>query len=85
MLSEAKVVGGRCLAAWLRVTIANVRHPAYHAQTFHGRCGVTPTTAVVRVDMEKDAAGADYTDFHTLINIDGKWQIVAKVFHMYEG
>jgi hypothetical protein len=28
---------------------------------------ITPTTAVVRVDMEKDAIGANYTDFHTLI------------------
>jgi hypothetical protein len=46
---------------------------------------ITPTTAVVRVDMEKDAMGADYTDFHTLIKLDGTWQIIAKVFHMYEG
>ena len=46
---------------------------------------ITPTTAVVRVDMEKDAIGADYTDFHTLIKFDGAWQIIAKVYHMYEG
>src|SRR3989337_372407 len=45
---------------------------------------ITPTTAVVRVDMEKDAIGADYTDFHTLIKLDGKWRILAKVYHMYE-
>jgi len=44
----------------------------------------TPSTAVVRVDMEKDAIDADYTDFHTLIKIDGKWSIIAKVFHMYQ-
>ncbi|KAF1324391.1 Rnase h, partial [Globisporangium splendens] len=44
----------------------------------------TPATAVVRVDMEKDAAGIDYTDFHTLIKIGGKWAIIAKVFHAYE-
>lgn len=47
--------------------------------------GVTPSTAVVKVDMEKDAIDADYTDFHTLIKIDGKWSVIAKVFHMYEG
>ncbi len=46
---------------------------------------ITPSTAVVRVDMEKDAIGADYTDFHTLIKMDGSWHIIAKVFHMYEG
>lgn len=45
---------------------------------------ITPSTAVVRVDMEKDAIGADYTDFHTLLKLDGTWQIIAKVFHMYE-
>jgi hypothetical protein len=46
---------------------------------------ITPTTAVVRVDMEKDAIGADYTDLHTLIKLGGAWRIVAKVYHMYEG
>lgn len=46
---------------------------------------ITPTTVLVRVDMEKDAIGADYTDFHTLIKLDGTWQIIAKVYHMYEG
>jgi len=46
---------------------------------------ITPTTAIVRVDMEKDAIGADYTDFHTLIKHDGTWHIIAKVYHMYEG
>jgi len=45
---------------------------------------ITPTTAVVRVDMEKDAIGADYTDFHTLIKLDGTWRIIAKVYHMYD-
>jgi hypothetical protein len=46
---------------------------------------ITPTTAVVRVDMENDAIGADYTDFHTLIKTDGTWHVIAKVYHMYEG
>ncbi|MGM4886415.1 nuclear transport factor 2 family protein [Tardiphaga sp. 20_F10_N6_6] len=46
---------------------------------------ITPTTAVVRVDMEKDAIGADYTDFHTLLKDAGGWKIVAKVYHQYEG
>jgi hypothetical protein len=45
---------------------------------------MTPTTAVVRVTMENDAAGGDYTDYHSLIKIDGEWTIVAKVFHLYD-
>jgi Putative lumazine-binding len=46
---------------------------------------ITPTTAVVRVDMERDAIGANYTDFHTLIKHNDSWHIIAKVYHMYDG
>lgn len=46
---------------------------------------ITPTTAVVRVDMEKDAIGADYNDYLTLIKIDGGWKVIAKVYHQFEG
>jgi hypothetical protein len=46
---------------------------------------ITPTTAVVRVDMEKDAIGADYNDYLTLIKIDGSWKVIAKVYHQFEG
>jgi hypothetical protein len=46
--------------------------------------GITPTTAVVRVDMERDAIEADYTDFHTLLKQDGEWKVIAKVYHQYE-
>ena len=46
---------------------------------------ITPTTAVVRVDMENDAIGADYTDFHTLITLDSTWSIIAKVYRMSDG
>lgn len=44
---------------------------------------ITPTTAVVRIDMERDAIGADYNDFLTLIKLDGRWQVIAKVFHQF--
>ncbi|KAM5528249.1 hypothetical protein FOXYSP1_19518 [Fusarium oxysporum f. sp. phaseoli] len=46
--------------------------------------GITPTTAVVKVDMERDAAGQNYTDFHTTMKFNGEWKIIAKVFHTYE-
>lgn len=42
---------------------------------------ITPTTAVVRVDMENDAIGADYNDYLTLIRVDGAWKVIAKVYH----
>jgi len=43
----------------------------------------TPTTAVVRIEMEHDAADEDFTDFHSLIKINGEWKVVAKLFHLY--
>ena len=44
----------------------------------------TPTTAVVRIEMEHDAADEDFTDFHSLIKIDGTWKVVSKLFHLYD-
>lgn len=41
-------------------------------------------TAVVRVDMEQDAIGADYNDYLTLIKIAGDWKVIAKVCHQFE-
>jgi hypothetical protein len=45
---------------------------------------ITPTTAVVRVDMEHDAIGTDYNDYLTLLNIEGNWKVIAKVYHQFE-
>lgn len=41
--------------------------------------GITPTTAVVKVEMENP----NYTDFHTLIKLDNKWTIIGKTFHTH--
>lgn len=59
--------------------------PAPNIKTRIDVLAITPTIAVVRVDMENDAIDAKYTDFHTLIKLDGTWYIMAKVYHMYEG
>ncbi|WP_458720845.1 nuclear transport factor 2 family protein [Candidatus Nitrosocosmicus sp. R] len=58
--------------------------PAPNIKTRIDVLAITPTTAVLHVDMENDALGANYTDFHTLIKLDGTWYIIAKVYHMYE-
>lgn len=44
---------------------------------------ITPTTAVVRIDMEKDAAGACCNDCLSLIKLDGRWQAVSKLSHQF--
>lgn len=41
---------------------------------------VIGTAATVRVVLE-DWHGLSFTDFHSLVKIDGKWIIVSKVFH----
>lgn len=52
-------------------------------KTYMDVLAITPTTAVVRIDMEKDAIGADYNDYITFIKLDGRWQAIAKVFHQF--
>jgi hypothetical protein len=46
--------------------------------------GITYTTAVVKVDMERDTAEQNYTDFRTMIKVNGEWKIIAKVSHTCE-
>lgn len=41
---------------------------------------IVGTAATVRVVLE-NWHGMEFTDFHSLVKIDGKWQIVAKIFH----
>lgn len=41
---------------------------------------VEGTAATVRVVLE-NWHGLSFTDFHSLVRIDGQWQIVAKIFH----
>jgi len=43
----------------------------------------TRTTAIVRIEMEHDAADEDFTDYHSLIKINGEWKVVSKLFHLY--
>ncbi|MCD8351581.1 MAG: nuclear transport factor 2 family protein [Planctomycetaceae bacterium] len=45
---------------------------------------MTPTTAVVRVLIAKDAVGSDCTDTLLLIKLDGRWKVIAKVFHQFD-
>ncbi|MDT3313521.1 nuclear transport factor 2 family protein [Pseudomonas sp. rhizo66] len=57
---------------------------APHISTRLDVLAITPTTAIVRVDLETDAIGADYNDYLTLIKIGGTWKVIAKVYHQFE-
>lgn len=45
---------------------------------------MTPLMALVKLELENDGFGQSYTDYHALIKVDGKWQIIAKLFHKYD-
>lgn len=44
----------------------------------------TTTTAVVRNEVEANATGDNFTEFHSLIKEGDDWKIVSKVFHKYD-
>ena len=44
---------------------------------------ITPTTAIVKTEVEMEPPETDYTDYFGMVKIDGKWQIVSKIFHSY--
>lgn len=78
--TDGSLLGGPISNLW---TFMETHGPAPKIIARNDIISITPTTAVVKVDMEGDAAGKDYTDNHTLLKQDGKWLIIAKVFHMY--
>lgn len=45
---------------------------------------ITTTTAVAKVTMENDVQGGDFTDYHSLMKLDGQWTVIAKLYHMYD-
>lgn len=44
---------------------------------------ISPTTAVVRIVMEKDAIGSDCNENLLLIKLEKGWTVIAKVFHQF--
>lgn len=45
---------------------------------------ITPTTAVVRIIMEKDATGSNCNENLLLIKLNQGWTVIAKVFHQFD-
>lgn len=44
----------------------------------------TPTTATVRNKVEANAMMKDFTEYHSLIKINGEQKIISKQFHKYD-
>lgn len=55
---------------------------APEAQTRIDVLSIEGTAATVRVVLE-NWHGIAFTDFHSLVKIDGEWKIISKVFHQY--
>ena len=61
------------------------QHPGGHEMKAHlDVVSITPTTAIVKAEVEMDPPETDYSDFLAMVKVDGKWQIVSKIFHSYE-
>ena len=46
------------------------------------RIDIEGSAASVRIELD-NWTGHRFTDFFTLVRIDGRWQIVSKVFHLH--
>ena len=77
------------LYKWLEKGKADTNNKGGELRTHIDVLDITPTTAVARVTLEYDFAGTDpvrtqyTTDYHSLIKVDGKWVVIAKLFHWY--
>lgn len=56
--------------------------PAADLKVGDTRIDVEGTAATVRIELD-DWTGHRFTDFFTLVRIDGQWQIMSKAFHLH--
>ncbi len=56
--------------------------PATALQTRIASIDLAKTVATVRLELT-NLNGARYTDMFTLLNVDGEWKIMSKVFHLH--
>jgi len=56
--------------------------PAAGLRAGEPRIDLEGSTASVRIELD-DWTGHRFTDFFTLVRIDGRWQILSKVFHLH--
>jgi hypothetical protein len=56
--------------------------PAAELQARVASIDVAGTVAIVRLELT-NLNGARYTDMFTLLEVDGEWKIMSKVFHLH--
>lgn len=56
--------------------------PAANLKAGETRIDVEGTAATVRIELD-DWTGHRFTDFFTLVKIEGQWQVMSKVFYLH--
>ena len=56
--------------------------PAAELQAGIPKIDLIGTVATVRLELD-NWTGSRYTDFFTLLKVDGEWKIMNKVFHLH--
>ncbi len=61
---------------------ADQNDPATELQAKIAGIDLAKSIATVRLELT-NLNGADYTDMFTLLEVDGEWKILSKVFHLH--
>ncbi len=61
---------------------ADENSPAAELQARVASIDIVGTVAIVRLELT-NLNGARYTDMFTLLNVEGEWKIMSKVFHLH--
>ncbi len=56
--------------------------PANELKARISKVDIIDTIATVKVELD-NWTGARYTDLFTMLNVDGEWKIMSKVFHLH--
>ena len=56
--------------------------PAVNLKARITHIDIAGTVASVRLELD-DWTGYRFTDFHNLLKVDGKWQVMNKIFHVH--
>ena len=57
-------------------------HPSPEAQAAIVRDDIVGTAASARIDAN-DVSGVSFTDFFSLLKVDGKWTVISKIYHTH--
>lgn len=78
---QGELTGGQ-IQGLFDVIDSDVFYPSEQAQAVIAYIDINGTAAAARVDTN-DLSGFGFTDYFNLLKINGKWQIISKIFHTH--